>query len=102
VYQKQRRELSGTPLARHSMNQKVMKRIRHRERGFYKDDGREKGTSPIARAPTGVPLLDQLSLTKLVRTGVFGDGPTAELDAIAHTIGGLLNRVRPLQTANGG
>lgn len=102
MYQDQRRLLSGTPLARHSMNQKVMKRILHRERGFYRDTAQPQKRAAVARSPTGTPLFDEAILAKLLRTGVYGSGPTAELEAITHSIGTLLNRVRPLQAANGG
>ncbi len=99
MYKSQRVSLKGTPLARHSMNQKVMKRVQSRANAFYREDA-TGGKDPPPMVSHDTPLFDKQSLAKLVRTGVYGDGPTAELAAITHNIGSILNRVRPLQTAS--
>jgi hypothetical protein len=99
MHQVQRKILQGTPLARHSMNQRVMKRVRDGEKSFYRANGRivdEAGSEP--RTGGSSPLVDSRSFERLIRSGIYGTGKGAYLEASVHLVASALTQI----TLNGG
>lgn len=83
--------MKGMPLARHSMNQAVMKRSRDRERVFYSTVDASLDCTPRQNRVVGASvLLDGTSFSRLLRGGIYGTGPAAPIEAAVHLVGSAL------------
>jgi len=92
MYKEARFGLEGTPLARHSMNQRVMKRVKDGERTLARRLG-AAGTERERRARQDTALLDLASLHRLLRNGIY----KSRLEAAVHVVASLLAQVDPAQ-----
>ena len=98
MYKNERRELNGTPLGRHSMNQRVMKKSRERQIVFYRT-ARPIPPEPANEAVYTAPaaLIDASSFARLIRSGIYGNDSWAPLGAAVHLVGSELIQYKAMR-----
>lgn len=90
MYEEARATLKGTPLARHSMNQRVMKRVMDGERALRRHASPSR-VEDQSRPLSCDPLLDAVSLDRLLRNGIY----RSRLEAAIHAVGSHLGQIDP-------
>lgn len=99
MYRELRRAVAGSQDAKHSLNQRRLKRIVHMQRRFGNQFGLPEERVVPARPNDAMVLVPYPELQRLMALGIFGKGPEGELEAAVHCVGSELNRIQPLQCA---
>jgi hypothetical protein len=93
VYREWRREVAGSQDAKHSLNQRRLKRVLQGQRRYAKQFGEPQVSGP--RQQAGVTLIEPDELRCLLRLGIYEDGADGEL--VSSTASSPCNRRRRRQ-----
>jgi hypothetical protein len=93
MYKELRRSLAGSQDAKHSLNQRRLKRIVHAQRRYAKENLEPRKPSRSSTG-TAAPVVANDEFNRLIHSGIFGAGANAQLEVAVHCVGWELNRVQ--------